>query len=138
MNTWPRRMLVGGGGLVAVVAASLGLWLLWSWNYALAFRVLFKRWDVWTAFVTRHDLALPAQQAIANWGHPMIVKVVTIASAGTVLEIAILAGAGYAVLTRPWVIRPPGDGARMGRLVDLKKVDLLDGQPGASRAKVNW
>jgi type IV secretion system protein VirD4 len=132
MNAWPRRMLVGGGGLVAVVAASLALWLLWSWNYALAFRAVFKRWDVWTAFVIRHDLALPAQQAIANWGHPMIVKVVTMASAGTVLEIGILAGAGYAVVTRPWVIRSPSDGARMGTLADLKKADLLDGERGAS------
>lgn len=56
----------------------------------------------------------------------------TIASAGTILEIAILAGAGYALVTRPWVIRPPSDGARMGTLADLKKADLLDGQPGAS------
>jgi type IV secretion system protein VirD4 len=132
MNTGARRLLIGGGGLVATAAALLGLWLLWSWNYALAFRALFKRWDVWTALVTRHDLALPAQQAIANWGHPLVVKIVTIASAGTILEIAILAGAGYALVTRPWVIRPPSDGARMGTLADLKKADLLDGQPGAS------
>ena len=132
MNTGARRLLIGGGGLVATAAALLGLWLLWSWNYALAFRALFKRWDVWTALVTGHDLALPAQQAIANWGHPLVVKIVTIASAGTILEIAILAGAGYALVTRPWVIRPPSDGARMGTLADLKKADLLDGQPGAS------
>ena len=108
MNTGARRLLIGGGGLVATAAALLGLWLLWSWNYALAFRALFKRWDVWTALVTRHDLALPAQQAIANWGNPLVVKIVTIASAGTILEIAILAGAGYALVTRPWVIRPGG------------------------------
>ena len=132
MNLGTRRLLIGIGAPVATLATLLGFWLLWSWNYALAFRALFKRWDVWTALVTRHDLALPAQQAIANWGHPTIVKIVTIASAGTVLEIAILACASYAVVTRPWVIRPPSDGARMGRLADLKKADLLDGQPGAS------
>ena len=132
MNGGAKRLLVGGGGSVVVVAALLGLWLLWSWNYGLAFLAVFKRWDVWSAFVTRHDLTLPMQQAIANWGHPLIGKIVTIASAGTVLEIAILAGAGYALITRPWVIKPPGDGARMGTLADLKKADLLDGQPGMS------
>ena len=115
MNTGARRLLIGGGGLVATAAALLGLWLLWSWNYALAFRALFKRWDVWTAFVTGHDLALPAQQAIANWGHPLVVKIVTIASAGTILEIAMPAGAGYALVTRPWVIGRRATAREWGR-----------------------
>jgi type IV secretion system protein VirD4 len=57
---------------------------------------------------------------------------VSIASAGTVLETALAAGAAYALVKRPWVIRPPSDGARMGTLADLKKAGLLDGQPGAS------
>ena len=115
MNGGAKRLLVGGGGSVVGVAALLGLWLLWSWNYGLAFLAVFKRWDVWSAFVTRHDLALPMQQAIANWGHPLIGKIVTIASAASVLEVALAAGAAYALVTRPWVIGRPATAREWGR-----------------------
>ena len=132
MNAGVKRLLMGSSGLLAAGIGVLALWLLWSWNYALAFRVVFKRWDVWSAFVTRRDLTLPVQQAMANWGHPLVAKIVSIASAGTVLETALAAGGAYALIKRPWVIRPPSDGARMGTLADLKKAGLLDGLPGAS------
>jgi len=132
MNSGVKRLLIGSGAFFAAGIGLLALWLLWSLNYALAFRVVFKRWDVWSAFVTRRDLTLPVQQAMANWGHPLVAKIVSIASAGTVLETALAAGAAYLLIKRPWVIRPPSDGARMGTLADLKKAGLLDGQPGAS------
>ena len=56
----------------------------------------------------------------------------TIASAASAIEVALAAGAGYAVVVQPWKIKPPNDGARMGTLADLKKANLLDGEPGAS------
>ena len=119
-------------GTFVAVAVLTGLWLLWSWNYALAFYAAFKRWDAWTAFVAHHDLTLPIEQAAAHWGHPLVVKTVTIATSATIIELALVAGAIFAIIARPWEIKPPPDGARMGTLRDLKKAGLLDGQPGQS------
>ena len=124
-------LIISGGG-VSTATTLIGLWLLWSWNYALAFFATFKRWDAWTAFVTRHDLTLPVEQALAYWRHPLVAKTVTIASAASVIELALAAGALCAAVVRPWEIKPPRDGARMGTLRDLKNANLLDGKPGLS------
>jgi type IV secretion system protein VirD4 len=117
---------------VALFATPVGLWLLWSWNYALAFRATFKRWDAWSAFVTHRDLTLPLEQAIAYRAHPLVAKTITIASAASIIELALAAGAIFAVVVRPWEIKPPRDGARMGTLRDLRNANLLDGKPGLS------
>ncbi|WP_158816095.1 type IV secretory system conjugative DNA transfer family protein [Methylocapsa sp. S129] len=127
-----KLTLIIVGSCAVLVAMLTGLWLLWSWNYALAFFAVFKRWDAWSAFVGKHDLTLPVEQAAANWGHPLIHKAVTIASTASAIEVALAAGAGYAVVVQPWKIKPPNDGARMGTLADIKKAGLLDGQPGMS------
>ena len=121
---------VAGWALVAVLGLAAAA-LLWSADYAAAVYLVSGQSNICNGF-TSGDVTLPALQAWTWWSLPVVHKLMTLATAATAVEAAILGGGAYLFVAMPWKARPPANGARLATLSDLRKANLLDGKPGES------
>jgi type IV secretion system protein VirD4 len=123
-----KLSLVGVGAVVGVAAIGA----LWSFDYALAYFVTFRRWDMLNALVKNHDWFLPAEQVWTNFGRAELSRVVNLSLVALMLEVAAVGGAIAYCATEWRRSLGPIDGARFAARRDLRKAKLLQGAPGES------
>ena len=126
----PRVLPIVLGIAVVALTACVGV-LLWSANYAAAVWLVSRQSLIWARFING-EIWLPIWQASTYRGLPIVSKLLGIATGGLVIEAAVIAGGGYALVAAPWKVRKPSDGARIATVADLKKAGLLDGVVGYS------
>ena len=128
MSRKVRIALIGAGlavGLVAIVA-------LWSLDYALAYFVIYRRWDMLNAVVNNHDWLLPAEQVWTNLGRAELSRVVNLSLMALMVEVAGIGGVIAYLAEERRRRLGPSDGARFATLADLRKANLLNGVVGYS------
>ncbi len=116
-------------GAVLIVGAAF---FVWSFNYAAATYLLSRQTAMWKAVVLDGNWSAAFDQVVAYWGHPMVMKLVTISTVTLLCEVLALAAIGAVLHFQPWKVKPPKGSARIATEADLKKAGLLDGKPGYS------
>lgn len=130
---WTPGRFVKTGALVAGGALGLfGAFYVWSLNYGAATYFLSRRTAMWKAVASDGYWSAAFDQVVAYWGHPMVMKLVTVSSVVLLCEILLLAAIGALIYFQPWKVKPPKDAARIATEGDLKQAGLLDGKPGES------
>ena len=122
---WPLYLL---GALCALAAA----FLIWEASYALAVAWRTHSWLLWTRFTRGFELLLPLRAAQSEWGDPVVQNLVARATLGATIAIVVVAVVAMQMVESLRAIRPPPGGARLATLNDLRKADLLNGEPGYS------
>ena len=126
-----RFVKIGALGVGAALTFSAAFFM-WSVNYAAATYLLSRQTAMWKAVALDGYWRAAFDQVVAYWGHPMVMKLVTVSMVALLCEIALLAAIGALIHFQPWKVRPPKDAARIATEADLKKAGLLDGKPGYS------
>jgi len=126
-----RFVKIGALGVGAALTFSAAFFM-WSVNYAAATYLLSRQTAMWKAVALDGYWRAAFDQVVAYWGHPMVMKLVTVSTVALLCEIALLAAIGALIHFQPWKVRPPKDAARIATEADLKKAGLLDGKPGYS------
>jgi type IV secretion system protein VirD4 len=132
VNSRLGRFVKIGELVVGVPLAFSGALFVWSFNYAAATYLLSRQTAMWKAVVLDGTWRAPFDQVVAYWGHPMVMKLVTISTTALLCEIALLVTIGTFLYFQPWKVKPPKGSARIATESDLKKADLFDGKPGYS------
>ncbi|MGN8119176.1 type IV secretory system conjugative DNA transfer family protein [Labrys sp. 22185] len=117
--------------LTGAIIAIAGVFVLWSFNYGLAYRFVVKSWTMMQS-VRSGQLMLPYHQAWAYWDNANVSRIVRIGSTMTAVEAFLLGILAFLVIARPWQVKPPADGSRLATAADLRAADLLKGSPGKS------
>lgn len=121
------------GALVVGAALIIGVaFFVWSFNYAAATYLLSRQTAMWKAVVLDGNWRAAFDQVVAYWGHPMVMKLVTVSTVALLCEILALVAIGAVIHFQPWKVKPPKGSARIATEADLKKAGLLDGKPGYS------
>jgi type IV secretion system protein VirD4 len=123
-----RWMLYSLGALCALAAA----FLLWEASYALAVAWRTHNWLLWTRFARGFELLLPLRAAQSEWGDPVVQNLVARATLGATMAVVVVAVVAMQIVQRVRAMRPPLGGSRLATLKDLRKADLLNGDPGYS------
>nr|WP_152713192.1 type IV secretory system conjugative DNA transfer family protein [Microvirga tunisiensis] len=121
-------------GALAVGAplALSGTFFLWSFNYAAATYLLSRQTAMWKAVVLDGHWRAAFDQVDVYWGHPMVMKLVTVSLIALFCEIVLLVVIGALLHFQPWKVKPPKGSARIATESDLEEAALLDGEPGYS------
>jgi type IV secretion system protein VirD4 len=122
---WPLYLL---GALCALAAA----FLIWEASYALAVAWRTHSWLLWTRFSRGFELLLPLRAAQSEWGDPVVHNLVARATLLATIAIVVVAVVTMQMVESLRAVRPPAGGARLATLSDLRKADLLNGEPGYS------
>ncbi|WP_245300311.1 type IV secretory system conjugative DNA transfer family protein [Methylocystis bryophila] len=123
-----RWLLYLLGALCALAAA----FLIWEASYALAVAGRTHSWLLWTRFSRGFELLLPLRAAQSEWGDPVVHNLVARATLLATIAIVVVAVVTMQMVESLRAIRPPPGGARLATLNDLRKADLLNGEPGYS------
>jgi type IV secretion system protein VirD4 len=126
-----RFVKIGALALGASVALS-GAFFVWSINYAAATYLVSRQTAMWKAVALDGYWSAAFDQVVAYWGHPMVMKLVTVSTVALFCEILLLVAIGAVIHFQPWKVKAPKGSARIATEDDLKKADLLDGEPGKS------
>ena len=104
-------------GSLAIAGCAALCFLLWTYDYALAYRWVFKTWDVFK-YINAGQWTAPAKQAMAYQDNAGIQRATAIASVAVALEFGALVLAGSIIIFQPFRRRAPGEnwGSPQGRL----------------------
>ncbi|EIM26513.1 type IV secretory system conjugative DNA transfer family protein [Microvirga lotononidis] len=132
MNRKLGRYVKAGALVVCAIAVLSGAFVVWSFNYAAATYLLSRQTAMWKAVVVDGSWRAALDQVVAYWGHPMVMKLVTVSTVALFCEILALVAIGALIYFQPWKVKAPKGAARIATEADLKKAGLLDGVPGKS------
>jgi type IV secretion system protein VirD4 len=91
------------GALVASAALTVSVaFFVWSFNYAAATYLLSRQTAMWKAVVLDGYWRAAFDQVVAYWGHPTVMKLVTVSTVALLCEIALLAAIGALLHFQPW------------------------------------
>lgn len=122
---WPLYLL---SALCAFAAA----FLLWEASYALAVAWRTHSWLLWLRFTRGFELLLPLRAAQSEWGDPVVQNLVARATLGATIVVVVVAVIVMQTVQGVRSLRSPLGGSRLATLKDLRKADLLNGEPGYS------
>ena len=127
MNRFEKVVALVAGPIVGAGA----VFYTWSASYAAASFLILKSSTMWKSF-TGGDMLMPAKQAWYYFGNPTVTKLISAATASTLAQVVVVAGAVTLLIKRPWQVRPPAGGSRFATRKDLENAGLLGGIPGKS------
>lgn len=122
---WPLYLF---GALCAFAA----VFLLWEASYALAVAWRTHSWLLWLRFTRGFELLLPLRAAQSEWGDPVVQNLVARATLGATIAVVVVSVIVMQTVQGVRAMRPPLGGSRLATLKDLRKADLLNGEPGYS------
>jgi len=122
---WPLYLL---GALGALAAA----FFLWEASYALAVAWHSHNWSLWSRFTRGFELLLPLRAVQSEWGSPVVNNLVARATLGATVAFVVVAVVAKQAIEGIRAMAPPTGGSRLATLNDLRKANLLNGEPGYS------
>ena len=118
--------------LLGVLCALAAAFLIWEASYALTVAWRTHSWLLRIRFTRGFELLLPLRAAQSEWGNPIVHNLVARATLLATIAIVVVAVVAMQMVESLRAVRPPAGGARLATLSDLRKADLLNGEPGYS------